>query len=256
MNILKAKIIWYEDWANEPMMRLLVDRVPAIEELIFEKKGNYFVGEKDGVMSAFIDASDHLGSGGRTYNITMKDGSVYPLIGPWALDQCKVHREGFAPCMNTSITDNPEYFATGRGIKDRLVSLPVILEALSLRGGAKLVKILGRYSYIHSKEDEERRVKHYDYVAPPTQEFRFAFCHKQLGWRQSQCFKGIKARLKDIERIAARVGDPRYPDHTVSVVKEYINSFNKNVTELKLEEFVDTVDADEILNNFKYEQTT
>lgn len=129
MKVLDAKVDWFEEYDNEPSLKVLVDRVTPLEEFVYEKKevgGNsYFLyAEKDGDVSYFyVDPSDTRGFGGRSFQLNVKGEGVVTISGAWSSRASVANSLRFGPCVDVSITDDPEAFQRGHTFTAGAISL-------------------------------------------------------------------------------------------------------------------------------------
>lgn len=132
MKLLKAKVQWNLEWANSPSLDLLVDHLPSLKEMQFEKKGGSYYAENEGYVEFFHYNGPDRGFGGHHFHLTMKNGKEEILIGPWS-SRAGAMNSKFGPCVDVSITDNPQdyeagYFCAGH------VTLSIAEEAAKLAG--------------------------------------------------------------------------------------------------------------------------
>jgi len=107
MKVLKAKV-------ENNELRILVDRIPSLSELVFEKKYPLYFAEKEGYVAFFSYRNPGNGYGGRTFNINIrqKNGNTTKeeLIGPWSSRTGVMNKVGFIPSMSVAITDDENTF--------------------------------------------------------------------------------------------------------------------------------------------------
>lgn len=113
MKVLDCKINWYEQFANSPVVELLVDKMPEHEPLRYEEKKCLYFAELDGYVSFFAYSQPDRGYGGRSFPIKMKDGRDMVLKGPWSSNAGEANRLGFTKCLDVHLTDDPEAFKRG-----------------------------------------------------------------------------------------------------------------------------------------------
>jgi hypothetical protein len=102
-----------EGYANDPTLEILVDKMPDRSDLRYKKEGILYYAELDGYVSFFCYRGPGEGFGGRGFEITMEDGSQELLKGPFSSRAGVMNAAGFGPCVDVSITDNPESYERG-----------------------------------------------------------------------------------------------------------------------------------------------
>lgn len=132
MEVLKAEINWMEEWANEPGLYLLLKDCPKHEELKYEERNSCFFAEKDGLIEFFHYKQPGDGYAGRHFNITMQDGSHKVLKGPWSSRASVMNKQGFTPCIEAAITENPEVWEKGYTFYSSAVTVKLAEKALKL----------------------------------------------------------------------------------------------------------------------------
>lgn len=132
MKILDADIDWMERCGNDPRIKILVDRMPRLEELTYQQKGSLYFGELDGYVSFFFYQQPDEGYGGRHFDINMMDGSQKTLIGPWSSCSSVMNDAGFTPCTEVSITDDPEVWKRGHTFFAAAATVEILEPAMKL----------------------------------------------------------------------------------------------------------------------------
>lgn len=87
MKPIACSVNWYEGYSNDPVLQIVVDKIPADEELIYEKKGvSLWFAEKDGYVRFFSSRGEENGKGycGRCFQIKTKGGEEVTLRGSWS----------------------------------------------------------------------------------------------------------------------------------------------------------------------------
>lgn len=123
---------------NRPNLYLLVDNIPALDELRFTlhdnggtMDGGFYFAERDGYCRFFR----HYGKGnaggysGAKFDITMIDGSPKMLHGPWSSNTGEMNERGFGPCTEAWVTADPAVFTRGHGFTTGAVLLSKLREA-------------------------------------------------------------------------------------------------------------------------------
>jgi len=132
MKALNAKVNWMEKYANEPHLEILVDRIPSLEELLYDVKDEYFyLAEKDGYVRFFYYKQPDEGYAGHHFHLRMKDGSEVVLKGPWSSNSGTMNRVGFTPSIEASLTDEPAAFERGYTFKAGAITVDFARKALA-----------------------------------------------------------------------------------------------------------------------------
>jgi len=90
MKLLDTKVDWYEEYANEPELVLIVDKMSLPNEFEYEKINGedttlYFAEHENGLVDFFSHSfNNQRGYGGRTFDLKMKDGTIQSIKGPWS----------------------------------------------------------------------------------------------------------------------------------------------------------------------------
>ncbi len=114
MKTLKTRVRWNKEWANDPYLEVLVDKLPKQTELRYQKIGNWlYFAELDGYVSFFCYTGPSDGFGGSVFELTMTDGTKEDLQGPWSSRAGAVNAEVAQPVLDVSLTDDPTVFEHG-----------------------------------------------------------------------------------------------------------------------------------------------
>jgi len=117
MKIEQFSIDWEHDCDNYPEPRLVVDAIPKREDYQFRlfksrrkgllKDDCYWFGEKDGVVLCWkwTGPENEGGFAGREWPITMEDGSVVVLKGPWHAGIPSAEYTGVGPCISATMIE-------------------------------------------------------------------------------------------------------------------------------------------------------
>lgn len=136
MEILGMKVDWALDWANNQKLKVLVDRVPDLSEMVFCRPApGLFYAEKDGYVRFFSHSEDleknDYGYGGNCFPIILDTGEVIELRGPWSSRSGVFNRlPNVLPCVEVTVTTNPKTFDRGRGGIAGALTVRKINEAL------------------------------------------------------------------------------------------------------------------------------
>ena len=115
MKCLGLNINWLNGWSTDPYINILVDHIPAREELRYERRGCDFFAELDGYVSFYWwKAPDNNGGySGWTFPVTLIDGETVTLRGPWSSRPSAMLAAGFRPSVDVSITEDPQTLERG-----------------------------------------------------------------------------------------------------------------------------------------------
>lgn len=107
MQLLDKKLQLHEGYANDAEWRIRVDVMPELSDLRFRKVelGNgyrLYWGELSGFVRFFAYDGPSTGFGGHHFPLTMDDGSVETLIGPWS-SRAGVMNAHFPHCVEVGI---------------------------------------------------------------------------------------------------------------------------------------------------------
>jgi len=107
MKILKSKV------SPNNKLQLLVDHIPDLNELTFEKHPDYqfWFGELNGYV-AFFANPDGSGCGGATFKLNTDNGPII-LLGPYSSSATFASKIGYDPVVDAELTTDPEAFERG-----------------------------------------------------------------------------------------------------------------------------------------------
>ena len=143
MKVLDAKVNWNQRWASDPTLKVLVDRLPSRDELVYEQKDTLYYAHKDGYVSFFHYSKPDDGYGGRKFELKMKDGSVKILVGPWSSREGVMNAAGFIPCVGCPITDEEKVWEEGLTFYGGSISLLKAIDAARIAKVHLIMKISG-----------------------------------------------------------------------------------------------------------------
>jgi hypothetical protein len=133
--------------AGEPRLKLLVDRIPGVEELTYQKipvpgYGFLYVAEKDGYVSFFIWSGRGNDGGfyGDEWVVKVRDeeGVHEELVrGPWSSRAGVVNRFWDRQCMEVTMAEPPNYYEISAAI-----TIEKAEEAIRLKPGLRLLKVV------------------------------------------------------------------------------------------------------------------
>lgn len=173
MEILKANINFKKGYANPPTMRVLVDKIPSVGDMIYEERAGCYLAEKDGYVNFFYYDRPGEGYGGAIFNRSIKqdDGTTKKVSfkGPWSSRPSAMNMRFDIQCVGVSITDEPDVFEKGYTFMSGAITLELAKEAIGKIGGVVLFKVVdpaGETTYIPAEfgyhgSDIEVTVEHY-----------------------------------------------------------------------------------------------
>ena len=133
MRVINAEVDWKEDVANNPRLQVLVDEIPPIESMVFQSAGDrrIWYAEKDGYVRFFSGhpETDGDGYGGRSYELNTKEGSVV-LNGPYSSRAGVMNKKGLGPCVDVSVTTDPNVLEKGYTFNSGSITLEKAKEAI------------------------------------------------------------------------------------------------------------------------------
>jgi len=99
--------------ADHARLQVLVPRIPELSEFRFEQRHGIWYAEKNGIAEHFYwhGPENEHGFGGQHFNIRTTTGEEIILRGPWSTRAGVVNAEGFGPCVDVSLTDDPDVFS-------------------------------------------------------------------------------------------------------------------------------------------------
>ena len=112
MKILKAEIQLYKDFDNAPNIKILVDKIPSHNMMIYNQKEYIYYAQCGGYVSYYSYTGPDEGYGGRTFELNMADGSVKKLKGPWHCGS-RIANKYFDECVECTITEDPIAWKNG-----------------------------------------------------------------------------------------------------------------------------------------------
>ena len=111
MKITGIEIDWMEQWGgNDARIIVLVDKRPDYSKLRYKTVKK--TGNKESIWAChdnivnfyYLDGSDKEGYGGRTFTLTMEDGTKRNIVGPWS-SRCGIFNKcsELEPCTEVLI---------------------------------------------------------------------------------------------------------------------------------------------------------
>jgi len=115
---LEARINWRHRFLNPPMLEILVDHMPDMEQMVYNQtplpNGSLYYAEKDGYVSFYYHKpSDPRGFGGRVYNLILDTGELVTINGPWSSRSGSMNKAGYGPCMDACMVTDKESYDRG-----------------------------------------------------------------------------------------------------------------------------------------------
>ena len=134
MKILQAKVQWFQGYGNNPVMQVLVDKIPNRKDLRYKQKGGLYYAELEGFVHFLYKKGQHQekGFGGYAWPITLSSGEKKILKGPWSSRAGVANQLGFGPCADVSITDSPTAFKRGYTFIAGSITLNKLVDATRL----------------------------------------------------------------------------------------------------------------------------
>jgi len=124
MKILGIDIDWMLGYGNDPRIMVKVDKLPDLNNLIYEQKGNlYFSHTIDGYVNFYaVNALRETGYGGRSFTLNMANGTTKVLKGPWSSRAGVMNNAGFEPCVDVSYVEEITEACYGGSISKNVLS--------------------------------------------------------------------------------------------------------------------------------------
>jgi hypothetical protein len=132
MRILDADVEWYEEVGNDPRLQVVVDEVPAREDLRFQHDDGIYCGILDGYVDYYAWSGDGNdgGYGGVCITIQMGDDNVETLHGPWSSRAGQVNLRRFGPIVDVDLTSDPTTTEQGYPIQSGALTLAAAKQAI------------------------------------------------------------------------------------------------------------------------------
>ena len=135
MKAIECSVNWYEKYANDPQLRIIVDEMPKHEDLRYKHidigTTELWFAEKEGYVSfyAWKSPKQDEGYGRRHFPIILEDGSMVTLLGPWS-SRAGVMNKWFLPqCLDVALKPLKDKYDLWYGCS---VTLEFALEAIKL----------------------------------------------------------------------------------------------------------------------------
>lgn len=129
MRIVSLSVDWHEQFANDPSLLVLVDKIPDHGGLRYKVLDDrmYFA-ELGGYVNFFVHCpQQETGYGGRTFHVTLEDGSKRSIKGPWSSRSGCFNKQKMIPqCVECGITDNPSVYSKGYTFYSGAITLDLV----------------------------------------------------------------------------------------------------------------------------------
>jgi len=112
MKILKAQLDWMGTWSNTPDLRVLVEGMPDRKLLRYQQHNYLYYAHLDGLARFYHYARPGEGFGGRIFEITLQDGTVKNLKGPWSSNSGSINRHFNPHCVEVAWADDGKWNST------------------------------------------------------------------------------------------------------------------------------------------------
>jgi hypothetical protein len=152
MKLLNAEIERHAGYANGPELKLIVDKMTAEEDFVYDEKELdgctlYFAKHEDGLVRFFShNHSNERGFAGHVFKLRVQDGSIKELKGPWS-SRAGVMNNYFPHCVDCIIEERD----TGSRFSSA-ISLELATKAASM-AGVWLVQTLRRNDIVYEIEE-------------------------------------------------------------------------------------------------------
>lgn len=134
MKVIDATVDWAEGLSNDPTLQVLVDEIPPLDAMRFERHDGLWYAEHEGYVRYYSWAGpeNEGGFSGRHYTVTTIDGAEVTLKGPWSSRAGVMNNAGFGPCVGVRITTDPEVLNNGHTFQSGAISLLTAKQAVDL----------------------------------------------------------------------------------------------------------------------------
>ncbi len=156
MQVLHKRINWMARWANKPVLEVHVDRWPRLHEfrhqrVRLEDGNDIYWAELDGAVHfLYHEKKDETGYGGATFSLTLEDGSVVDVHGPWSSNS-RAMNLFFLPSHEATIFEG----ANTGGVAGALAA-GLFIRLVREAGGE--VTVVENYGSDEELPEDERRV--------------------------------------------------------------------------------------------------
>lgn len=150
MKVLKATVEWYLDYANTPVLEMLVDGIPKSVELIYEKRANVlYMAVLDGYVSfyAWVGPGNDKGFYSREFPLKLREGDEIKdviLKGPWSSRAGVMNNHFEQQVVDVHLTEEEESFNRGYTSLAGAATLELAQQAVDMIPDVELVKVLKR----------------------------------------------------------------------------------------------------------------
>lgn len=103
MKVLSARVT---EWKRKPEFELQINRLDNHNHMVYEKRGDLYFAESGGYVHFYAhNPRNESGYGGSKFKLTLTDGSVVELKGPWSSRPGVMNAAGFKPCISVVLID-------------------------------------------------------------------------------------------------------------------------------------------------------
>lgn len=149
MDVVYAEVDWRHGWANDPNLRVLVDKMPDLDDLRYEKKDELYYAELGGYVNFFSwnperdgkGRKEWQGFGGAVFPITLTNGEKVTLRGPWSSRAGVMNSVGFGPCVEVSLTEDEKAMERGYTFFASAISLDLANKAASYVDNVEMIPV-------------------------------------------------------------------------------------------------------------------
>jgi len=141
MKVLDARVDWMKGYANDPILEILVDKIPSREELVYRRliigEGAIYYAEKGGfVHFLYHNPYNEEGYGGRVFRLNVQYGDRIKteiIKGPWS-SRPGVINNYFPHCVEVRMTDDPRAFEYNFVTQIGTIGLALAQQAVEMAG--------------------------------------------------------------------------------------------------------------------------
>jgi hypothetical protein len=138
LDIRDAKVNWNDDWANDPQLVVLVDRIPKREELVYEvvhvspHTCLYFSIHEGYVSYLYEDDRNRRGYGGDTFWLNVKGVGRIGVKGPWSSRASVVYKLTGIPVVDVAMTNSKESYERGFTLQAGCITWGAAIQAAKI----------------------------------------------------------------------------------------------------------------------------
>lgn len=125
-KIQDVQVDWANGWSNSPRFQVLVDTLK--EQDLFQQRGAMHLAITGELAHFYAYTRPGEGYGGRSFTITMTDGTEKELKGPWSGNSEEVNKVfPTTPVLEANVTDERDVMARGHTFYSGAVTLDGLL---------------------------------------------------------------------------------------------------------------------------------